>query len=81
MQLLTGKLHGLDLPIVANAELIERHELPAAFQPGPRFEGERDVPTPCGSGEDGLAAAHAGKFTVAILAENSSFEPGHRTHV
>ena len=39
LQLLTRKLHGLNLHVVTNAELIDRHKLIAAFQPGPRFDG------------------------------------------
>jgi hypothetical protein len=45
LQQLTRNLHGLNLYIVANAELVDGDQLIAAFQPGPRLNGEPDLPS------------------------------------
>ncbi len=39
LQLLTRKLHSLNLHVIAHAEFVDGHELIATFQPGPRFDG------------------------------------------
>ena len=44
LQLLPRNLHGFSLDIIAHAELVDGDELIAAFQPGPRFNGQGDFP-------------------------------------
>ena len=52
LQLFTRQLHGFNLHMIANAELVDGHELSAAFQPGPRFDGQGHFPTTCRPRQD-----------------------------
>ena len=52
LQLLTRKLHGLNLHVITNAELIDGHELIATFQPGSRFDGQGHFPSTAGPRQD-----------------------------
>jgi hypothetical protein len=59
LKLLTRKLHGLDFDIIAHAELVDGNELIAAFQPGPGFDSQGDLPGIACSRQDNRAFAGA----------------------